>query len=90
MSVTYNPSMTRESAATGQERRMPDYEIIDCTELAKRLTVPTSWVRDQVRTRAIDPIPCLRLGRYCRFQWGHPALAEWLGRRQSHYRKNVR
>jgi hypothetical protein len=60
----------------------PVLEIIDSAEFAKRLNLPESWVRDQVRSRAADPIPCLRFGRYVRFQWLHPDLAEWLERRR--------
>lgn len=61
----------------------PFYEVIGSEELAARLAVPASWVRDQVRGRAIDPIPCLRLGRYVRFQWGSPELEAWIQRRKS-------
>jgi hypothetical protein len=57
-------------------------EIIDAPELAKRLNLPASWVRDQVRSRATDPIPCLRFGRYVRFDWNDPGLLEWLDRRR--------
>ena len=62
-----------------------DLEIIDCNELAKRLNLPPSWVRDQVRSRAADPIPCMRFGRYVRFEWHHPDLTAWLERR--HHKK---
>jgi hypothetical protein len=58
------------------------FELIKADELAQRLNLPASWVRDQVRSRATDPIPCLRFGRYVRFQWGHPDLIEWLERRR--------
>jgi hypothetical protein len=58
------------------------FEQIDAPELAKRLNLPESWVRDQVRSRATDPIPCLRFGRYVRFQWLHPDLMQWLDRRR--------
>lgn len=58
-------------------------EIIDATELANRWSLPESWVRDQVRSRATDPIPCLRFGKYVRFQWGHPDLTKWLERRRN-------
>jgi hypothetical protein len=58
------------------------FELIESDELARRLNLPASWVRDQVRSRATDPIPCLRFGRYVRFQWGHPDLIEWLERRR--------
>jgi hypothetical protein len=57
--------------------------IIDAEELAKRWNLPASWVRDQVRSRATDPLPCIRFGRYVRFQWGHPDLEKWLERRRN-------
>ena len=59
------------------------FEIVDCKELGKRLCLPESWVRDQVRNRAGDPIPCLRFGRYVRFRWQSPELLDWLKRRMS-------
>jgi len=58
-------------------------EIIESGELAKRLNLPESWVRDQVRSRAADPIPHLRFGRYVRFEWPHPDLIQWLERRRN-------
>ena len=57
------------------------YEVIDSAELAKRWKLPESWVRDQVRSRASDPLPHIQFGRYVRFQWAHPTLIEWLERR---------
>jgi len=57
------------------------FEVIDSEELARRWAVPESWVREQVRTRATDPIPHLRFGKYVRFQWGSPVLDEWIARR---------
>jgi hypothetical protein len=60
-----------------------DFEIIDSVELARRLKLPESWVRDQVRSRATDPIPCLRFGKYVRFEWGHPDLTKWKERRRN-------
>jgi hypothetical protein len=56
-------------------------EIIDSTELAKRLNLPESWIRAQTRERAADPLPCFRFGRYVRFDWDSPALKGWLERR---------
>jgi hypothetical protein len=58
-------------------------DLIDCLELATRWRVPESWIRDCVRTRSSDPIPCVRLGRYVRFQWNAPELTEWFERRKS-------
>jgi hypothetical protein len=59
------------------------FEVIGSAEMAKRLDLPESWVRDQVRSRSTDPIPHLRFGRYVRFQWGHPDLVKWLERRRN-------
>lgn len=59
------------------------YEIVDPAELARRLAVPVSWVREQTRRRAQDPIPHLRFGRYVRFAWGSPELNGWLERRKA-------
>jgi hypothetical protein len=55
--------------------------FIDCEELARRLCLPVSWVRDQVRARAEDPIPHARIGKYVRFKWGSPELEAWISRR---------
>jgi hypothetical protein len=54
------------------------YERIDARELARRLNLPVSWVRDRVRRRCLDPIPHERHGKYVRFLWGHPRLAAYL------------
>jgi len=57
------------------------YQYIDCTELAKRWTLPVSWIREQVRARSADPIPHVRFGKYVRFRWGSGELEEWADRR---------
>jgi hypothetical protein len=61
----------------------PFFEVLTAEELAERWRVPASWVRDQCRSRATDPIPHIRLGRYVRFSWGSPELTQWWVRRQS-------
>ena len=38
--------------------------LLDAIEVAERLGVPVSWVRESARSGAI---PCVRLGRYVRF-----------------------
>jgi hypothetical protein len=55
-------------------------ELIDSAELAARLRVPESWIRNRTRARTPkeERIPCLRLGRYVRFEWGSPRLRNWL------------
>jgi hypothetical protein len=55
-------------------------EIIDSAELAKRLQLPESWVRDRVRVRSDDPLPHVKFGRYVRFEWGSRELVEWWAR----------
>ena len=57
--------------------------IIDSDELARRWNLPATWIREQTRSRALDPIPHLRMGRYVRFEYGSPDLAKWLERRRS-------
>lgn len=64
-----------------QSENVTAYEFIDSRELARRLTVPTSWIRDQVRARSEDPLPHLNFGKYVRFLWGSPALELWIRRR---------
>jgi len=56
------------------------YEIIDSHELARRWNVPETWVRECVRKRSADAIPCIRFGRYVRFEWGSSQLEAWCQR----------
>ncbi len=59
-------------------------ELIDSAELANRWKVPESWIRNHTRARTPkdERIPCIRLGRYVRFEWGSPRLAEWLAKQR--------
>jgi hypothetical protein len=59
----------------------PEHQFIDSKELARRWTLPESWIRDQVRARASDPIPHVRFGKYVRFRWGSSELNGWAERR---------
>lgn len=63
------------------ETPLTAFEMIDCGELAKRWSLPASWVKEQTRSRAVDPLPCVRFGKYVRFAWGSHELVEWLNRR---------
>jgi excisionase family DNA binding protein len=49
--------------------------LLDAAEVADRLGVPVSWVRESARSGAI---PCVRLGRYVRFDMAD--VEEWLER----------
>ncbi len=53
------------------------FEVIDAAELASRWSIPKTWILEQTRSRASEPIPCVRLGRYVRFEWDSPALLKW-------------
>jgi excisionase family DNA binding protein len=45
---------------------LPVDRLLEASELAERLNVPTSWVREETRQ---DRIPHVRLGRYRRYRW---------------------
>jgi hypothetical protein len=74
-------SANSSSPKDGDSDKFTQYEFIDSRELARRLTVPVSWIRDQVRARSEDPLPHVNLGKYVRFLWGSPALELWIRRR---------
>lgn len=59
-------------------------ELIDSAELAARWRVPESWVRNHTRERTPkeERIPCVRLGRYVRFEWGSPRLEAYLAKQR--------
>ena len=48
-------------------------DILTPEELAGRLKVSKSWIFEQTRQRARvrnkHPMPCIRLGKYIRFNW---------------------
>jgi excisionase family DNA binding protein len=54
-------------------------------QLAARLAVPTSWVREKTRERARerdeDPLPTVRLGKYVRFRWSD--VEAWIVRQSN-------
>jgi hypothetical protein len=56
--------------------------LLTPAELAARLRVNESWIREKTRERArvrdSDPLPVVRLGKYVRFSW--PAVEAWLAR----------
>ena len=62
--------------------------LLTAKELAAKLNVPETWIREKTRTRARlrdkDALPTIRLGKYCRFDWS--AITAWLGRQSSESR----
>jgi excisionase family DNA binding protein len=67
---THKPNMPGSSL--GQQAM----EILTPEEVAKRLKVKVSWVYEKRRPRTKNPIPCLPLGRYIRFDWNQ--VLKWL------------
>ena len=52
--------------------------LLTAAEVAERLSVPESWVRQETRA---DRIPHLTLGRYKRYEW--QAVVAWLEERHA-------
>lgn len=75
-----SPPLSSSGPEDSDSEKLTIYEFIDSRELARRLTVPPSWIRDQVRARSQDPLPHVNLGKYVRFLWGSPALELWIRR----------
>ena len=61
----------------GAERRRTDVEPNFWA--ARQFAGVTKWA---TTIPSADRIPHLRLGKYVRFRWGSPELAQWLARRQ--------
>lgn len=59
--------------------------LLTPAQLAERLAVPTSWIREKTRQRARvrdeDPLPMVRLGKYVRFRWAD--VEGWLARQSN-------
>ena len=58
------------------------YEIINAEELARRWCLTLSFIRECSRSRCSDPIPCVRFGRYVRYEWNSPRLLSWIEKRR--------
>ena len=77
-------TMSKDQANRTDISKNGSYELIDSGELAARLRVPVSWIRDHTRERTPkqERLPCVRFGRYVRFEWGSPWLTEWVAKRR--------
>ncbi|MGA9970162.1 MAG: helix-turn-helix domain-containing protein [Candidatus Acidiferrales bacterium] len=68
--------------AIGRLQANPEAVLLTSTQIAAKLNVPPSWIREKTRKRALvrdeDPLPVVRLGKYTRFDW--KAISEWLER----------
>jgi hypothetical protein len=81
-----NPQLREEREKNIKAQENIFYEVLTTDELAAKWKVHPSWIREQTRCRAVDPLPHIRLGRYIRFQL-NAELAAWWKRRQSGSRK---
>lgn len=52
--------------------------LLNAKEVAERLSVPESWVRQETRE---GRMPHFELGRYRRYEW--PAVVEWLAEQRA-------
>ena len=50
--------------------------ILTLAELSQRLKVSERWVYEKSRRRCQNPLPCIRIGRYLRFDW--TSVSAWL------------
>jgi predicted DNA-binding transcriptional regulator AlpA len=74
------------SAARGQDATVPvvvrspstvdPAHILTLPEVAERLKVSERWVYEKSRRRCLNPLPCIRIGRYLRFDWA--SVSSWL------------
>ena len=63
---------------------MSEGRLLTAAEIAERLAVPESWVRQETRAGRLPHHP---LGRYRRYDW--EAVAEWLAeQRAGQWRKH--
>ena len=51
-------------------------EFITIEELSQKLKIKKSWVYSQTRMKGENTIPCLRVGKYCRFDFEE--VIDWL------------
>ena len=51
-------------------------KLIGVNELAEVLGVPPSWVYARTRLKGPDSIPCLRVGKYLKFEFDE--VMDWL------------
>ena len=60
--------LKKEKALNAQNYE-PEEELLDVDELSARLKIKKSWIYAKTKLRGGDNlIPCLRMGRYCRFR----------------------
>jgi predicted DNA-binding transcriptional regulator AlpA len=81
-SPTARPKVSKKNEVVPFAGKSPidPSQILTLAELAERLKVSERWVYEKSRRRCQNPLPCIRIGRYLRFDWLE--VSGWL-RRQS-------
>ena len=51
-------------------------ELLTIEELSQKLKIKESWVYSRTRMKGENTIPCLRVGKYCRFDLEE--VVDWL------------
>ena len=78
-------SLTTAANTPKPQPAPPVGALLTPQQLAEKLAVPASWVREKTRERArvrdSDPLPVVRLGKYVRFNWTD--VEQWLARQGS-------
>jgi hypothetical protein len=72
-------SSKRKSISVGDAGTAASFnpaDLISLEQLAERLHVEVAWVREKVRRRSPNPIPCFNVGRHLLFDWGQ--VSEWI------------
>jgi excisionase family DNA binding protein len=62
-------------------------EILTPREVAELLRTSLSWIYEKSRRRNRDPLPCYRIGRYCRYT--RSAVIEWMIRHGNSAAKQI-
>jgi hypothetical protein len=78
------PAETLQQLQSQHSPEIPQFVSLE--QLAELWNLPITWLRENCRSRCIDPLPVYRMGRYVRADLKDPALLTWIRRR--HIRGN--
>lgn len=76
--TTSIPAKNEEGLPGGHSSRAET--LLTVKEVAELLRVPVSWVYDRARSRSLDRLPAMRLGKYWRFR--EDEIVAWMRRQQ--------
>lgn len=71
-----NPPVTSAAPSVALDPQ----QILTIDEVAARLKTSRRWVYEKCRRRCQNPLPCIRMGRYLRFDW--VSVSAWLRRQE--------